>query len=188
MGLEDYDRVEARSRDELRSWLADNHERDEGVWLTTWKAHTDHYMPWGEMVQELLAWGWVDSTSRRVDEDRTSRLISPRRSGSAWSRINKEHVEELEASGLMAEAGRAVIAAARVDGSWSILDEVEQGIVPDDLAAALDERGAREQFDDLPWSTRRATLEWITLAKRDTTRAGRIEQAAQVTAEGGRPR
>lgn len=188
MGLDDYARVEVRSRHELRSWLAAHHARDDGVFLVTWKAHTDHYLAWGEIVQELLAWGWVDSTGRAVDGDRTSHLISPRRSGSAWSRINKQHIEALEASGLMTDAGRAVIDAAKADGSWSILDEVEQGIVPDEFAEALDQRDARQQFDDLPWSTRRATLEWITLAKRDDTRARRIEQAATVTAEGGRPR
>lgn len=187
MGLEDYDRVEVRSRDELRSWLADHHEQDEGVWLVTWKAHTEHYLPWGEMVQELLAWGWIDSTTRRLDEDRTSRLVTPRRAGSVWSRVNKEHVEELEASGRMTDAGRAVIEAAKADGSWSSLDEVEQGIVPDDLAAALDDLDARDQFDALPWSTRRATLAWVTMAKREATRARRVEQAARVTAEGGRP-
>ncbi len=92
MGLDDYDRVEARTRADLRAWLADNHERDQGVFLVTWKAHTEHFLSWGEIVQELLAWGWVDSTGRGVDDDRTSHLVSPRRRGSGWSRINKEHV------------------------------------------------------------------------------------------------
>lgn len=188
MGLDDYDRVEVRSRADLRAWLESNHDRDQGVWLVTWKAHTSHYLPWGELVQELLAWGWVDSTSRRLDDDRTSRRVTLRRPGSAWSRINKEHVEELEAAGLMTAAGRAVIEAARADASWSILDEVEQGIVPDDFAVELVARDARQHWDDLPWSTQRATLAWITTAKRDETRTRRIASAAEITAAGGRPR
>lgn len=188
MGLDDYDRVEVHSREELRTWLAANHGRDQGVWLVTHKKHTDHWLPWGELVPELLSWGWVDSTSRGVDEDRTSVLISPRRPGSGWSRINKEHVEALEAAGLMTVHGRAVIDAAKEDGSWRLLDDVEAGIVPDDLAAALDERDARGLFDSLPRSARRATLAWVTLAKRADTRARRITKAADVTAAGGRPR
>lgn len=188
MGLVDDEQVETRSRADLRAWLADHHDRDQGVWLVTWKAHTDDYLPWGEIVQELLAWGWIDSTGRGVDEDRTSHLVSRRRPGSGWSRINKEHVEVLEASGTMTDAGRAVVDAAKADGSWALLDEVEAGIVPDDLAAALADRDACDRWEGLPWSTRRATLVWVMSAKRVPTRARRIEQAADVTAAGGRPR
>ncbi len=188
MGLDDYDRVEVRDRAELRDWLSDNHARDQGVWLVTWKAHTDHWLPWGEMVQELLAWGWIDSTSRGVDDDRTSHLVTPRRRGSGWSAINKQHVEALEESGLMADPGRAAIDAAKDDGSWTLLDEVEAGIVPDDFAAALAERDATASWEDLPWSSQRATLEWIMMAKRADTRERRIVSAADATAAGERPR
>ncbi len=74
------------------------------------------------------------------------------------------------------------------DGSWTLLDDVEAGIVPDDLAAAFDDREAWDQWAALPWSTRRATLEWVMTARRAPTRARRIEQAAAITSEGGRPR
>ena len=188
MGLDDYEQVEVLNRGELREWLRANHDRDRGVFLVVHKKHTDHWLPWGEIVPELLAWGWVDATTRAVDEDRTSLLISPRRQGSGWSRINKEHVEALEASGEMTDHGRAVIARSKQDGSWALLDDVEAGIVPDDLAAALAERDARDQWDDLPWSTQRATLAWVTLAKRADTRERRVTKAADVTASGGRPR
>jgi len=72
-----------------------------------------------------------------------------------WSRINKEHVEAVVAVGRMTLAGWEKIEAAKWDGSWSILDDVEAGVVPDDLAAAFDaEPGARENFDAFTLSQR----------------------------------
>jgi uncharacterized protein YdeI (YjbR/CyaY-like superfamily) len=81
----------------------------------------------------------------------------------------------------MTPAGQRVIDAARSDGSWSRLDAVENLIVPDDLAAAFDDRPpAREHWDGFPRSVRRSILEWIVQAKRDTTRAARIEETARL--------
>ncbi|MGH9003088.1 MAG: YdeI/OmpD-associated family protein, partial [Acidimicrobiia bacterium] len=64
--------------------------------------------------------------------------FSPRRRGSGWARTNKVRIERLLAEGLMAEPGLALIEEAKRDGSWTLLDDVENLIVPDDLAAALD--------------------------------------------------
>ena len=84
--------------------------------------------------------GWIDSIARKLDDDRTMLWFSPRKPGSGWARPNKERVERLTAAGLMTPAGQRVIDAARADGSWSRLDDVENLVVPDDLAAALDSR------------------------------------------------
>ncbi len=65
-------------------------------------------------------------------------------------------VEQLEADGLMRAPGRAVIDAAKADGSWTLLEGPEQGIVPDDLARALaDQPPAREVFDAFPPGVRK---------------------------------
>ena len=115
--------------------------------------------------------------------------LSPRKPGSAWSAINKAHVAALAEQGLIAEAGWATIEAAREDGSWEFLDDVEAGIIPDDLSAAFEQMaGSREQFESFPRSTTRATLEWIKRAKQPETRARRIEETVQKSANGQRPR
>ena len=93
----------------------------------------------------------------------------------------------MEAAGRMTAAGRAAVEAARADGTWSMLDEVEDLAVPPDLAAALAARpGAREQFDGFPRSTRRAILEWIAQAKRPETRAARVGETARLAERGER--
>lgn len=59
--------------------------------------------------------------------------------------------------------------------------------VPDDLAAALKKnRKAQATFDGFPPSQRREYVEWLTSAKREDTRARRLEQAVEWMAEGKR--
>lgn len=59
--------------------------------------------------------------------------------------------------------------------------------VPDDLAAALEERPeAKTVFTDFAPSHRRDYIEWITEAKREATRANRLAQAVEWIAEGKR--
>ena len=116
---DDYEHVEVRSRAEWRAWLAEHHGSRPGVWVVTFKKHTgDKHVPYGEVVEEALAFGWIDSLGRRVDEDRFRLRLSPRKPRSKWSAPNKERIERLEASGAMAPPGAAVIAAAKADGSW----------------------------------------------------------------------
>jgi uncharacterized protein YdeI (YjbR/CyaY-like superfamily) len=111
--------------------------------------------------------------------------FSPRRPGSAWARSNKERVARLEAAGLMTDAGRRIIDAALLDGSWIRFDSVEAMLVPDDLAAALAARpGARRHFEAYSASARKGVLGWIALAKRPATRASRIARAAEAAERG----
>jgi uncharacterized protein YdeI (YjbR/CyaY-like superfamily) len=174
--------VEARTRADLRRWLADNHTSGGPVWLVLWKKHTPHYFPFGEAVTELLCWGWIDSVTRRVDEDRSSYRIGPRNPKSAWSAVNKAKVEEARATGAMTEAGERLIAAAKKNGMWTFLDDVERLEVPDDLAAAFGV--LRVGWDDYPRSVKRGTLEWIKTAKTEPTRAKRIADVAQSLKDG----
>ncbi|MEO0943565.1 MAG: hypothetical protein AAFY06_01810, partial [Pseudomonadota bacterium] len=118
--------VEMRSLGALRNWLASHHAQTASVWLVTFKkAHPD-YLPWGDVVAELLCWGWVDSSVRKVDEDRMKHLISPRKESSAWSAVNKALVEKMRKAGRMQPSGEAKITAAKANGMWEFLDDVER--------------------------------------------------------------
>jgi uncharacterized protein YdeI (YjbR/CyaY-like superfamily) len=185
---DDAERVHAESAEEWAAWLERNHDRDHGVFLTTWRAQTGRpVLGYEEAVVEALRFGWIDSKAGKGDAERSELWFSPRRKGSAWARTNKARIERLEREGRMAPAGRAVIEAARADGSWTRLDAVEDLIVPDDLAAAFDEHpGSRAQWDAFPPSARRAILEWIMQAKREPTRAKRVEETARLAAKGER--
>jgi uncharacterized protein YdeI (YjbR/CyaY-like superfamily) len=182
------ERQEPANLEQWAAWLSAHHPRDHGVWLVTWKKATGRQaFDYEQAVTEALRFGWVDSVARGLDGDRSMLWFAPRRPGSGWSRSNKVRIERLEAQGRLEPAGRAVVEAARADGSWALLDAVEDLVVPDDLAAAFDRHpGAREQWEQFPRSARRGILGWIVQAKRPATRVTRVEQTAALAARGER--
>jgi uncharacterized protein YdeI (YjbR/CyaY-like superfamily)/molybdopterin converting factor small subunit len=187
-GIDDAERVHAESVEAWHAWLAEHHERTDGVWLVAWKRHTDRpRMTYEDAVVEALAWGWIDSKAARIDDEREMLWYSPRRPGSDWSRSNKERVARLEAEGRLMPAGRAAIEHAKADGSWTRLDDAEDLVVPDDLAAAFAARpGALDHWDEFSRTVKRNTLAEIARAKRPETRQRRIEQTADLAARGER--
>ncbi len=184
---DDAPRVHPQDAEEWWSWLGAHHDDAEpGVWVIEWRRASGRTpIDYEDLVAAALAHGWIDGTRRTIDDDRAEMWFTRRRPGSQWTRLSKERVARVEASGRMTDAGRAAVARARAEGTWSQLDAAEDGIVPDDLAAALDERdGAREHFDAFRPGVRRSILAWIAQAKRPQTRAARIATTAADAARG----
>ena len=177
MTASDTPHIEAKSLESLRSWLSKNHSQSGSVWLVTYKKQHPHYIPWGEVVEELMCWGWVDSSVRGIDETRFKHLISPRKESSAWSAVNKAIVARMREVGRMQPAGETKIALAEANGMWNFLDDVERLEVPNDLAEALG--SARVHWDTWSRSIRRAWLEKIKWAKTAQTRARRIAECTR---------
>jgi uncharacterized protein YdeI (YjbR/CyaY-like superfamily) len=184
----DLPRIEVTSRAQLRAWLEAHHETSGSVWLVIWKKRDpERHLPYDAIVEEVLCFGWVDSLPRKLDAERSMLLLSRRRPGSAWSAANKARIARLIEDGKMAPAGLAAVEAARADGSWSFLDDVERLEVPPDLADALARLPeAAKHFAAFPRSVRRGILEWIKQAKRPETRTRRIEETAREAAQNRR--
>jgi uncharacterized protein YdeI (YjbR/CyaY-like superfamily) len=168
--------VHAETRAVLRRWLATHQDDGAGAWLVSWKKATGNpVVPYNDLVEELLCVGWVDSTAGTLDAERGMLWCAPRKPRSGWSRPNKQRVARLEEQGRLLPRGIAVIEAAKADGSWSKLDEVEDGVEPDDLRAALDaDPAARGYWDAFPRSVKRGLLELVVQAKKPETRQRRI--------------
>jgi len=117
--LDDAPHVQADDRAAWRAWLSANHAMSGGAWLVTWKPASGRgSLDYEGAVEEALCFGWVDSKSRSVDDERTSLYFTPRKSKSAWSESNVARVERLEAAGLMEAAGRRVVEEAKRLGTW----------------------------------------------------------------------
>ena len=119
----EYPQVEVESREELRRWLERHHETSSGIWLVTYKKSDPRYLPYEHVVEEALCFGWIDSKARRLDERRTSIVLTPRKPRSNWSGPNRERVERLLGADLMAPAGLAAIERAKDDGTWGAAGE-----------------------------------------------------------------
>ena len=176
MAVRDYPSVHAKTVGEWRAWLRENHATQRGVWLVSHKrASQKPFVEYEDAVQEALCFGWIDGQLRPIDDTRSSLLFTPRRPGSAWARSNKERVAKLTKEGRMRPAGLAKVAAAKKDGSWTLLDSVEALEVPADLERALAKARATKAFGALTPSLRKQHLYRLVMAKRPGTRAKRIE-------------
>ena len=183
----DYPVFHAETREQWRAWLT-SHPSARGVWLCSWRAGTGRpRCPYPEAVEEAICFGWVDSTTTVFDEERGFQLYTPRRGKSSWTRLNRRRAADMEERGLMTDAGRRAIAAAKANGWWTILDSVEDLEDPPDLRAALDsEPLARAHWDGFPPSARKQMLWTIVSAARDETRAARIARIVSEAALGRR--
>lgn len=174
MSAADYPRVDVRTAAEWRRWLREHHAKERGAWLVSYRRVTGKpAVEYDDAVCEALCYGWIDSVVKPLDEERTLSLYTPRKAGSGWSRSNKDRVKALVAQGRMSAAGLAKIAAAKKDGSWTLLDSVEALAVPADLKKALGATG-RRRFDALTSGKKREHLYALVSAKRPETRAKRV--------------
>ena len=185
--LDDAEIVHPVDRAAWRAWLAANHESSTGVWLASYnKSSGKDRVPYEELVEELLCFGWVDSTARKLDGERGALYVAPRKKGSTWASTNKERVARLIADGAMTEAGLEVIDRAKEDGSWTILDPVEALEVPDDLAQAFRTHPDVEAgYQSLGPGGKKQVLWHVISAKRPETRKGRIAGIVERGLAGG---
>jgi len=177
--------IHPKTRLEWRTWLEQHHTRNQGVWLISYKKATGKpRFDYDEAVEEALCFGWIDSKPNKLDEARSLLWFAPRKSGTGWSKLNKERVERLIEQGLMMPAGLAKVEAAKQDGSWNALDAIEALEIPPDLEAALVSYAqAKQNFEAFPRSVKRGILEWIASAKKAETRAKRVNETAELAAQ-----
>ena len=177
--MEDF---EITSTEQLWTWLAEHNGSDKSIRLITWKAaHPDKYVSREEVLDALIAHGWIDGRRFVVDEDRTAQLIT-RRKQQAWSKSYKDRVERLRQNGRMHPSGEKMVAQGKASGLWTFFDDVDALIVPEDLSAVLD----HAIWDEFAPSYRRNVLRWIKLAKTAETRRKRIAAVTEATRENRR--
>ncbi|WP_132148527.1 YdeI/OmpD-associated family protein [Kribbella antiqua] len=185
--LTDDDALACSTVDEWRAWLAANGRTERSVWLIVHR--DDAGLVLASAVEHALCFGWIDSKTVKRDDRTTYQCFTPRNPRSTWSKVNRERVEHLTAAGLMTAAGQELIDHAKRTGTWDLLADAQNLIVPADLRAALAANPpADKHFQTFPPSARRTILEWITLAKRPETRARRIDQTVSQAATNVRVR
>ncbi|MEO1010694.1 MAG: YdeI/OmpD-associated family protein [Bacteroidota bacterium] len=163
---------------EWRMWLEKNHAESKGIYLIFYAvAHKKESMRWEEAVRVALCYGWIDSTVKSLGDGKRRQYFCPRNPKSVWSKVNKDHINELDAQGLMRESGWAAIQIAKENGSWTALDDVENGIIPEDLQKAFDKTPkAFENYQNFTKGQRKSYLYWLNQAKREETRNKRIRE------------
>ena len=179
-----------KSRKDWRKWLEKNHQSKQSVWLVYFKSSSKvASVSWSEAVDEALCFGWIDSTKKTIDKERYMQYFSRRKSNSTWSKINKEKVAKLIQNNLMTKAGYDSIETAKQNGTWTISDEVEALVIPEDLKEELsNHNGSMEYFDNLSKSDQKILLHWVIFAKRTETRQKRIKEIVENASKNLKPK
>ena len=171
-----------------RTWLAENVDEQAGVWLVLAKKGTmdPTSLSYAAALEEALCHGWIDGQARRRDEGTYVQRFTPRRRRSMWSQRNVGIVERLTAEGRMHPQGLSEVARAKADGRWEVAYAgPATADIPADLAEALAARPeAQAMFENLTSQNRFAVLHRLGAAKRQETRARRIEQYVDMLARG----
>ena len=127
-----------------RAWLRKNHKVRWEVWLIYYKKTSGkRRIVYGDAVEEALCYGWIDSTLKRVDNERSAQRFSPRRPRSFLSETNKERVRRLIQSKKMTRHGLAII-ETQFD---------QEFVFAADVMAQL-------QRDEVTWTNFQAFPEW----------------------------
>jgi uncharacterized protein YdeI (YjbR/CyaY-like superfamily) len=178
--------IHPKTRAGWRSWLKENHEACDGVWLIYYRASTGRRrLSWEDAVREALCFGWIDSKVKPIDDARYKQIFTPRKPRSVWSKVNKQYIAELIEAELMTDAGLRAVDIAKQNGAWSLLEPVDALVVPEDLESALRRSTrAREAYEALSKPAKRSVLYSLYSAKREDTRAKRLAKALAAL-EGG---
>jgi uncharacterized protein YdeI (YjbR/CyaY-like superfamily) len=174
------------SAQEFYDWLEEHHETADEVYVGFHKQHTGkRAMSWSEAVDQALCFGWIDSRADGIDEDRYMQRFTPRRPGSNWSKINVEKVAKLTDAGLMRPAGLAAFEKRSEDrtGVYSY-EDAARGLPPEYEQRLRSNSAAAEYFDSRPPSYRRTAIYLVMSAKREETRARRLERLIEDSAAG----
>ena len=167
---------------EWRKWLEKHHKVSEGIYLILYKVdHEKPSMRWEEAVKVALCYGWIDSTVKSLGNGKRRQYFCPRKDKSVWSALNKRYIKELTKQGLMHQSGLDKIEVGKQNGSWTALDDVEKGIIPDELQVAFDKHPeAFKNYQNFAPSYRKNYLYWLNQAKREDTRQKRIKQIIEL--------
>lgn len=159
-----------------RIWLHENYDKQKGIYLIFYKLDTKKpTMRWGDAVKVALCYGWIDATVKSLGDGKRRQYFTPRKPKSVWSALNKKHIKVLIASNLIHKAGLDCIKIAKQNGSWTSLDDVEKGIIPELLQCAFNNAPiAFKNYKNFAPSYRKSYLYWLNQAKREETKQKRI--------------
>lgn len=103
--------LDAQNRDELRKWLQEHYSTETECWVIVKRGRPkdDDTFWYIDAVEEAMCFGWIDSTTKKLNSGETAQKLAPRRKGSVWSELNKERCRRMEKMGRMTDAGRAAL-------------------------------------------------------------------------------
>lgn len=173
---------------DFRKWLEENHGKSNGISLVFYKKHTGkRTFSYPEALDEALCFGWIDSTLRRLDDEKYCQNFTPRTNISNWSEVNKLKILKLIEDGKMTPAGLnkidVFVKTGKLDWKHENIRKGPEPLpeIPALLHKSLIENPvALDNFEKLATSHKRTYLNWIIAAKREETQLKRVNKALEM--------
>jgi uncharacterized protein YdeI (YjbR/CyaY-like superfamily) len=172
--------------EQFRKWLERHHATARELWVGYYKkASGKPSLTWPESVDEALCHGWIDGLRRSIDDTSYKIRFTPRKPTSTWSSFNTKRAQELIANGRMQPAGLKALEARKENNSGVYSFEQEHAHF--DAAAEKQFKANKAAWaffqKQPPWYRKAAT--WLVIsAKREETRAKRLQQLIDDSAAG----
>lgn len=170
--------IEVYSKENFREWLEKNHIKENHVVVILHKKHTgkNKTSP-AELMKEAICFGWIDTTGKRIDDDRWAINYRKRSKNSTWSYNTLSYAKDLLSKGLMSAEG------VRWYKEGLKKKPHDYGIpkypdMPEELRKEFEKiknKKAKENFAKLSPSVKRTYYRWILRAKQDVTKMKRVE-------------
>jgi uncharacterized protein YdeI (YjbR/CyaY-like superfamily) len=173
-----------KDRKAWRKWLEKNHAKEKDVWLIYYKKHTGKpRIPYDHAVEEALCFGWIDSTVKRVDDEKYIQRYSPRNKGSVWAISNIRRVKKMMKQGKMTKAGIKTLEGIDLETHEKTMRKKVS--TPRLLSDALKKNKKAEQnFKKLRKSHKEMFSYWINDAKKQETKERRVKRVVQLMKDG----
>lgn len=162
------------------NWLEQHHSEANGIWIKlAKKASGIQSVTRSDALDGALCYGWIDGQAKPLDSQYWLQKYTPRRPRSIWSKVNRDRITVLQATGRMRPSGLQQVAQAQADGRWEAAYEGQRlAKIPEDFQHALEQNEqAYTFFRSLSSQNRYAILLSILTARKAETRAARIQRS-----------
>jgi uncharacterized protein YdeI (YjbR/CyaY-like superfamily) len=173
----------------FRRWLERHHTTARELWVGFHKkASGKPSITWPEAVDQALCFGWIDGVRKSVGPDSYMNRFTPRTARSTWSAVNAKRAEELIEQGLMRPAGLQAFERRSPDrsGTYSYEQRGKAKLTPEQERRLRANRKAWTYFQSQPPSYRQTVVWWVVSAKKEETRARRLNRLITDSAAGRR--
>lgn len=173
--------------EQFRKWLERHHETESELWVGFYKKTSGiPSITWPEAVDEALCFGWIDGIRKSIDGQRYTNRFTPRKAKSNWSNVNIERVAELTRLGRMTPAGLKAFEERDTKRDYSYEETRSRAFTPEQEKTFRANKKAWAFFEAQPPGWRKTLIYWVTSAKREETRASRLEKLIKESAAGRR--
>lgn len=174
---EEFQFIEVYEIEDWKHWLGKNHITEKKVGMISYKKHTGKSsISHRAAMEEAICFGWIDTTLKKLDEDRYVRFFVRRGDKANWSKNTLSYANRLLKEGRMSPQG---------------ILRYEQGLrkkphddgipanpsMPDELRRALNKsKIALQEFEKFSPSRKKMFYRLILKAKSNETKNKRIRK------------